>query len=150
MISKERLEELIKQNVKIYYFDKDNDEDWDIEELNTKHIRYSHNEDCYIHFDRETWETNPKPYKVFEYNLFETKEEAEFVSNFHTKRQEEFNPPYKLKTGEQYRFTSKKGAKMSIYRRSDDEWWLCYVGTHRLCNSYKEAVQRARNYFLGK
>ena len=82
MITKERLEELIEQGAKIFYFDAYEDNDWGIVEVDTKNFTFSHNENCYTNFCKETYRTNPQPYKMFEDALFETKEEAEWHKEF--------------------------------------------------------------------
>ena len=150
MIEEERLKQLVEEKAKIYYFDRENDEEWGVVEVNTKNFHYSYNEGCYLNFNEETWRTKPEPYKMYNDALYETRKEAEWVEKIHTLRVEYFDPPVKLEIFENYKITSKKGAKMQIYRRSEDEWWVWLVATYIRCDTYEEAVELARKYFLGK
>lgn len=77
-------------------------------------------------------------------------EQKEFITKYHTTRTEYFEPPLTLNKRERYNFTSKKGAKMSILNFEGREWWVCYVGTHTKCNTYEQAVELAKKYFLGE
>lgn len=146
-ISRERLEELIEQGATIYATGFG-----EIELIPENDIEIYENGDSYIIY---IFEPNRK-YKneIFAEELFETKEEAEWVLNMHTYRTEYFEPPFELKDNEKYKFKTANGGKMSIskfvYKSGEVQWWLSYVGTHRTFYSYPEAVEYARKLFLGE
>ena len=157
MIDRERLQELINQKAKIWYYDKE-DYEYDLMELDTKNISFSYGENCFINFNQETWKTNPQPYKIFEDCLYETQAEAEWVAKMHTKRTEYFEPPTWEefeKQGEPYYFIGKGGIKERIYIYNNN-------GIRKLLSSgckfwgtptkenYIKACEYARNLFLGK
>lgn len=75
--------------------------------------------------------------------------EEEFIKNYHTERFDKFEPPYSLDIEQSYQFISKKGCKMSIYRYSNNEYWVKYVGTHTSFDTYEDAVADAKKRFLG-
>ena len=146
MIKKERLEELIEQGAAIYraYADVCVEEfklnkDYKVSTAYLwKKMKHSAFKGCGYPLDQ----------------LFETKEEAEWVAKIHTSRTEYFEPPFELKDNEKYKFTTAKGGKMSIskfvYKSGEVQWWLSYVGTHRTFYSYQEAVEYARKLFKGE
>lgn len=158
MIEKERLQELIEQEETVWCVS----ELWGSNKLNL-HNKDVRDSDCFhisktlLLSDSIEFYDEEETYKVPFQLLFETeqeylkhKEEAEFIKKYHTKRIEKFEPPYRLKENERFHFTSKKGAKMSIHKFRDGEWWLSYVGTHRYCETYEEAVERAYKLFKGE
>ena len=143
MITKERLEELIEQGATIYVVNNK----VVFEEKINKHYTHDILKDCIC------WWGIPRK-RWFFTDLFETKEEAEWVAKIHTERTEKFEPPFELKDNEKYKFTTAKGGKMSIskfvYKSGEVQWWLSYVGTHRTFYSYQEAVEYARKLFRGE
>ena len=149
MIKKERLEELIEYEKKhigdVFVFEVDGFQEINTVQINSDRDVCLNGKLCRMAVDKSLFYD-----EILLENLFEDEEEAKFVAKYHTTRVEKFEPPYKLKENEKFHFTSKKGAKMSIHKFRDGEWWLSYVGTHRYCETYEEAVERAYKLFKGE
>lgn len=87
MISEERLKELIEQGTTIYYYK--------INDINAHTLKLS--EECWIKDEELNYEYDTDYVTWREYfslkDLYETKEEAEFVAKYHTSKVVKFEPP---------------------------------------------------------
>lgn len=92
-MTKKEIEQAIKNGDKLWYYCQEEEEYYGVIELDTKYFKWSYNENCYTHYNEETWRTDPKPYKIFEDCLYKTKKDAEFVANNWKTRVERFEPP---------------------------------------------------------
>lgn len=161
MLTREELEKMIENGETVWYFDAEDEADWGIVEIDTKNFRWSDSEDCYINFNKETWQTDPQPYKMYNDSLYKTKEEAEWVANMHATREEKFCPPTweemqeDLKDVPDGTYTVIENSQITLdYKKSFiiDEILLYGIGADFNWNATKEnytkAVELAKRLFL--
>lgn len=149
-ITKERLEELAKENAKIYYIP--------FKDISIERTAKSVYERFFIKKDFA-------PYNIYEKNYYETKEEAEFVQKFHTKKTIYFEPPTWeefLKTETDIRRPNYTCENVMIidydneilvedYNNDLNEKHFNYdKGLNNRKEKYYEAVEYAKKLFLGE
>ena len=141
-ITKERLEELAKENAKIYYIP--------FGDISIERTAKSVYERFFIKKDFA-------PYNIYEKNYYETKEEVEFVQKFHTRKIIYFEPPTWeefLKT-EHYDFHAQKKTMPTIINIHSKYIYVeDFEKVHLILDlskeNYYKAVECAKKLFLGE
>lgn len=157
MITKERLKELFDKNIPIYGIDYGRYLQPDIVEIPVRNLRYCPSNDNCQYLMRKDGDCYL--YEFFDEDLYETKEEAEFVKEFkNIKRTEILNLPTfeELKKFERFDFKAKDGHRYTIHFISGFNTLAItgiikneYYGEASKEN-YIDACKIAKNLFLGE
>lgn len=164
-ITKERLEELIEQNQCVYFVEKTFNKIYQYKQIITRNqiITFKIVDDK-LYIIRKEDEYKPEViWKIKFENLYETKEEAEFVRKFHTSKTVYFEPPtweefLKTKSEHQYCSWDCFEVQIVMYNNNFTVFSSFYdilpieinYNKNNCKQKYYEAVEYAKNLFLGE
>jgi len=155
MITKERLEELIKKDASIYGIDYGRYLMAEIVNINTKDLHYCGSNDNFQYVYKENGDCYL--YEFSEKELFEAKEDAEFHKEFKRIPRTEYLdlPTYeKFLIDKEFYFNSKAGSEVGLLIVGNQifiklTWGGAYYAKKLSKENYRHACVIARELFLG-